>query len=152
MVDPLPADAPLTPLCVTVHANPRPVVSAVANLTYCNAASAPAINFTSTVTGTTYAWTSTSNVGFGTSGSGNIPAFTASNPGTTPVTTTVTVTPTANGCPGTPISFTVTVNPTPTVVNPGNQAICNGCDGIGGSSRYIARCAEHLVDRCARSC
>jgi hypothetical protein len=37
------------------------------------------------------------------------------NTGSTPVTATISVTPSANGCPGTPQTFTITVNPTPTV-------------------------------------
>ncbi|MCK7538012.1 MAG: hypothetical protein MZV63_47170 [Marinilabiliales bacterium] len=63
---------------------------------------------------TTYAWTnSTPSIGLAASGSGNIPSFTATNIGTAPVTATITVTPSFEGCAGTPQTFTITVNPTP---------------------------------------
>jgi len=54
----------------------------------------------------------------GSDGTGNI-SFIAVNPGTAPITSTVTVTPTFNfggtDCPGPPKSFIITVNPTPTL-------------------------------------
>src|SRR5258708_13036968 len=58
-------------------------------------------------------WTSTGNVGFGLSGSGNIASYSATNLTTAPVVVTVSVTATANGCVGPATTFTVTVNPTP---------------------------------------
>src|ERR1035437_9943769 len=102
---------------VTVTVNPTASVTTVLpNLTYCNSVAAPAIaNFTSNVAGVTYAWTSNADVGFGTSGTGNIPAYTATNLTNNPVVATVSVTATINGCTGPPKTFTVTVNPTPVV-------------------------------------
>src|SRR5439155_24619478 len=106
-----------TPTNFTVTVNPRPGVNAVANRTLCNGDSGAAINFSSPlpVAGTTFSWTVLPNVGFGTNGTGNIPAYSATNAGTSPVTATVTYTATANGCVGGTATFTVTVNPTPTV-------------------------------------
>src|SRR5262249_24440252 len=63
------------------------------------------------VAGATFNWSSTVNVGFGTSSSGNIAAYTALNTGITPVVATVSVTAAANGCTGPAKTFTVTVNP-----------------------------------------
>ena len=65
---------PATTFTVTV--NPTPSVNPIANATYCNGAAAAAINFSSPTTGgaITYTWTSSLNVGFGLSGTGNIPA------------------------------------------------------------------------------
>ena len=108
----------------TVTSNPAPTVAAVGNLTYCNVATGAPINFTTPVTGTNISWTSSINVGFGTTGTGNIAAFPATNATSAPITTTVTVTPTAGACPGVPITFTVTVNPTPTVAAIGNITSC----------------------------
>ncbi|WP_375337723.1 PKD-like domain-containing protein, partial [Salmonella enterica] len=48
------------------------------------------------------------------------------NTGTTPITATITVTPTANGCVGTPNTFTITVNPAPNVNTIPDQTICRG--------------------------
>ena len=116
----------------TVTVNPTPTVDAVVNQgPYCNTNAGLAINFSGPVAGTTFDWTSTLNVGFGTVGAGNIAAFTAINGGTTPLVATVTVTPTANGCVGTPRTFTVTVNPTPTVDAVANQGpYCNTNAGL----------------------
>jgi Secretion system C-terminal sorting domain/Ig-like domain CHU_C associated/PKD-like domain len=99
----------------SVTVNPKPTANQVGNLSYCQSAMGAAISFSSATAGTTYGWTSTANVGFGTNGTGNIPAFTATNTTTAPSVATVTVTPTATGCTGGTMSFTVTVNPTPTV-------------------------------------
>lgn len=109
----------------TVTVNPIPVVNTVSPLTYCGNFSAPAINFSSTTTGTTYAWTSGTNVGFGTMGSGNIAAYTTVDNDAI-ASTTVSVTPTANTCVGTPKTFTVTVNPSPKVNAISNATFCNG--------------------------
>ncbi|MFN3918433.1 MAG: gliding motility-associated C-terminal domain-containing protein [Flavobacteriales bacterium] len=116
-----------TPINFTITVNPTPTVNAVSNQTHCNGATTTAINFTGNVAGATYNWTNNNtSIGLGASGSGNIGSFTAVNTGNTPVTSTITVTPTANGCTGTPISFTITVNPTPTVNSVANQTICAG--------------------------
>jgi subtilisin-like proprotein convertase family protein len=81
--------------------------------------------------GTNMNWTnSTTSIGLGASGTGNIPSFTAVNNGSTPVTSTVTVTPVyfngGTSCPGTPTTFTYTVNPTATVNAVANQVFCAG--------------------------
>ncbi len=96
---------------VTVTVYPAATVNAVSNATYCGGAAGSAITFGSNLAGATYAWTSTSDVGFGTSGTGNIAAFTATNATTSAVTATVSVRATFNGCQGAARTFTVTVNP-----------------------------------------
>src|SRR6185369_9333259 len=84
------------------------------------------------VTGTSFSWTSSMNVGFGTSGTGNIPAYTATNAGTSPITSTITVTPTANGCAGAPATFTIAVNPTTGITTqPANVTVC-----VGGTATF----------------
>ena len=103
------APGPAMNFMVTV--NPRPTVNAITNLVYANGASAPSITFSSPTAGVTFNWTSSVNVGFNTSGSGNIAPFTALNGGATPVVATVTVRATFAGCQGPPTTFTVTVNP-----------------------------------------
>jgi gliding motility-associated-like protein len=66
---------------------------------------------------TTYSWTNDNpSIGLAASGTGNLPAFTAVNNGTTPVTANITVTSSnASGCTGTPQTFTITVNPSPII-------------------------------------
>jgi len=102
----------------TVTVNPSAQVNQVADIAVNSGETLQPIIFsTSNTSGTTtYAWTNnTSSLGLGSSGSGNIPSFTAINSTTTPITGTITVTPNfiygGVACTGPPISFTITVNP-----------------------------------------
>jgi len=112
---------------VTIFVNPIPTVTVPLNDTVCNGDNIPASSFTSTPAGATFNWTNSDpTIGLAAAGTGNTPAFVATNMGTTPVTATITVTPTANGCTGNPVTYTITVNPTPTMVTPSNDTVCNG--------------------------
>lgn len=117
---------------VTVHATPT--LAKPANQTVCHNASTTTVNFPGP---NTYTWTNSDpSIGLAASGSGNIAAFTATNAGTTPVTATITVTPTGNSCPGTPQTFTITVNPRPNILvtNSANFLCNNGVTSISMSS------------------
>jgi hypothetical protein len=110
-----------------ITVNPTPTVTAISNQTICNGTLSSAVAITGPVTGSTFTWTnSNTSIGLGASGTGNIPAFIGTNAGAAPVTGTITVTPTANGCVGTPYTFTITVNPTPFVNAVSSQTLCNG--------------------------
>jgi Ig-like domain CHU_C associated/Secretion system C-terminal sorting domain/PKD-like domain len=113
----------------TITVNPTPTITPISNTTYCGTASGTPINFSSPVSGTTFAWTSTANIGFGTSGNGNIAGYTVTNPISSATTATVTINPTANGCAGTTSTFTITVNPTPAVNPVSNVTLCAGASG-----------------------
>ncbi len=90
-----------------------------ANQVLCHGINTAAVTFTGTVTGTTFAWTNnTPTMGLAASGTGNIPAFTASNITANPVTGTISITPTANSCNGLVRSFTIRVNPLPVLSSP----------------------------------
>ncbi len=116
-----------SPMNFTITVNPTPTADQVNSVTYCNNISTTAIPFTSPVSGTTYMWTnSIPAIGLAASGTGDLPSFTATNPTTAPVIATITVTPSANGCPGPVMTFTITVNPTPSVDQPANADYCNG--------------------------
>jgi gliding motility-associated-like protein len=86
------------------------------------------VNFTGNITGgVTYSWTNNNPaIGLAAFGTGDIASFTATNPTNAPITATITVTPTANGCTGTSTSFDFTIDPTPTVNKPNDQTKCNG--------------------------
>jgi len=104
-------------------------VNAVSNQIVCNGSST-AVNFSGAVSGTVYNWTnSNTSIGLGASGTGDIPSFTATNPGLVSVVATITVTPTYtnNGvtCTGASTTFTITVNPTPTVNPVPNISVCH---------------------------
>ncbi|MDP1622597.1 MAG: FISUMP domain-containing protein [Bacteroidales bacterium] len=115
---------------VTVHALPS--VLPVPDQVYCNGSDAVETALTSTITGTTYAWTNdNATIGLAASGTGNIPVFTASNTGTTPALANITITPTANDCPGPDSTFTITINPSGQVNDPADLVVCNGASTAG---------------------
>jgi len=117
------------PLSFTITIKPIPTVDAISNQINCNGTPTTAVSFSSSfaVSGTTYNWTnSNSSIGLGANGTGNISSFNASNTTANPVTSTITITPLANGCSGTPTTYTYTVNPTPSVSAITNQVKCAG--------------------------
>ena len=70
------------------------------NDTVCAGSTAGPYNFTSVPPGATFVWTNSNPaIGLGAGGTGNIPAFTATNATTAPITGTVTVTPQVPGSP-----------------------------------------------------
>ncbi len=116
-----------TPKTFTITVNPTPGVNQPVNQSVCNGVTTNPISFTSSVATTSFSWTNNNTaIGLAASGNGNIPSFIAVNNSNTVITATITVTPAANGCPGTPETFTITVNPTPDVAQPSNQTVCNG--------------------------
>ena len=88
------------------------------------------MNLTSTVSGSTFAWTCTPSsplLGGFTAGNGNLISQTLNNTGYTIETVTYHITPTANGCDGPVANYIVTVNPKPDVSNnPLSSQICSG--------------------------
>lgn len=111
---------------VNISFGSNSTVSVPANTTVCHNASVPATAFTSNPAGATFGWSNSNPfIGLPASGTGNVPAFTAVNTNNTPVTTVITVTPSATGCPGIPTSYTITINPMPTLTTAGS-AICSG--------------------------
>ncbi len=110
-----------------VVVNPTPDVVAPPDQVLCSGAAAAAVNFSGSVSGTTYNWTNTAPaIGLAATGTGNIPSFTAVNNNTTVSVATIAVSPVANGCPGVTKRFTITVNPVPAVNQPVNQTLCSG--------------------------
>ncbi len=116
------------PIQVTIIVNPIPSVNATPpNQTICSGA-APAINLTSNVIATSFAWTvSPFNVAGASNSSGAVISQTLTTTGTTSGTVDYTITPSVGACAGTPILVTITVNPTPTAIAaPVTQTICSG--------------------------
>jgi gliding motility-associated-like protein len=112
----------------TVQVNTIPTVTVPANITVNDGALVPATNFTITPSGATVTWTNSNTaIGLAASGTGNVPQFTATNPGNTDITATITVTPRNNGCIGTPVTYTITVKAlnkdvfVPNVFSPNND-------------------------------
>ncbi|MDR3060636.1 MAG: T9SS type A sorting domain-containing protein [Dysgonamonadaceae bacterium] len=104
----------------TITVNPLPVLTQPSNQTLCAGETSAAVNFAGTnVNAATSTWAVTTGSGTGigmpaNDGTGNIPAFTAVNTGSSPVAVTITVTPKSTaGCTGTTRTFTFTINPLP---------------------------------------
>ena len=109
----------------TITVDPIPTVDATADQALCANASTSAVTFTGNNAGTTYNWVNDDiTTGLAVSGSGDIASFTATNATGSPIVSTVTVTPTLNGCTGVADVFTITVDPIPTVVATADQALC----------------------------
>jgi gliding motility-associated-like protein len=112
---------------------PNASLVATPNKTICNGSPSSAINFSSTTTGGTisYSWTNdTPSIGLTSSGTGNIPNFVAINTGLSPITATISVTPSFTSgsltCSGLTQTFTITVNPSAQVNSTTNIEVCNG--------------------------
>ena len=136
-------------VAVSGTVNPLPIANAVANQTVMNNTATAAINFTGTAN--TYNWVNdTPAIGLAANGSGNIASFTAINPGLTPVTATITVTPNAStGCTGTPITFKIIVNPdAPAIITSaatGTISACAGTASISPSVQQFTVSGNHLL-------
>ncbi|RAV97989.1 PKD-like domain-containing protein [Pseudochryseolinea flava] len=114
---------------VTVTVNPIPVVTNPPTDFIQKICSGVALNFvpTSTVTGTTFNWTSTvigTLTGVSTSGTGPI-TDTPINATSTDAVIIYTITPTIAGCAGAPVNLVVTVHPVPSATA-SSQNICSG--------------------------
>ncbi|MFM7661296.1 MAG: Ig-like domain-containing protein [Bacteroidota bacterium] len=116
----------------TYTINPIPSLTAPSNQTVCAGSITNAVNFAGTA-GATFNWTnSNTNIGLAASGFGNINSFTSTNTFSTPITSTVTVTPILGNCTGSSQLFTFTINPIPTIT--GNTVLCpNTTSQLSGS-------------------
>jgi gliding motility-associated-like protein len=98
----------------TITVYEPPTVTLPADMAVCNQTPIATTILTSSPSGATYSWTNSNpSIGLAASGTGDIPAFTASNSTNAVLQSTITVTPTLNGCEGVASSFTISVVPTP---------------------------------------
>ena len=115
---------------VTISFNSNPVASSSGTTTICSN-QPTALTLSSTIVGTTYAWTVVqTGVTGASSGSGSSIAQTLTTTGAVSGTAVYTVTPTANGCPGLPITITVTVNPLPNAGTNGAITVCSNSTNV----------------------
>lgn len=118
---------------VQVIVRPLPVINPITSQVVCNNSNTTAVNYTSSVAGTTFAWTNSNpSIGLPASGNGNINTFNAINTGTSPEVATITVTPTAAGCVGPTLTFTYTIMPSPSATISGTTEVC-----VGGASPQV---------------
>ena len=122
---------PGQPIQVVAYVHPVATIAALTSPTVCPQAIVTPTAFVSTPNGASFAWTvSNAQIGIAGPGNGQLAPWTApANNTNAPITGTVTVTPTFNGCVGTANNFTVTINPTPTVTNINlSQSLCSGAN------------------------
>jgi len=110
-----------------INVNPTLTVNQVSDVILCNNENSSAINFSSSVSGVSYEWTNdNAAIGLALSGTGNLPAFTATNANVaTDKVAHISVRASLSGCTGDWMNFTITVHPTPTVDQPTDQIVCN---------------------------
>ncbi len=126
-----------TPISVTITVLPKPVVNASPTAQTICSGGTTSISLSSAVVGTTFSWTvAQTGVSGASTSSGSSISQTLIATGTSAGTAIYTITPTANGCPGSPVNVTITVNPKPIVsATPTAQTICSGgTTGISLSS------------------
>ncbi|MBM3430144.1 MAG: T9SS type B sorting domain-containing protein, partial [Bacteroidetes bacterium] len=101
---------------LTITVNPTAIVStSFPSYEYCSGETIN-IPFNGSVVGATYSWiNNNTNTGIGFIGNGGALTLTVSNTSLVDQVSTVTVTPTFNGCPGQTYSFTVKVKPLPNI-------------------------------------
>lgn len=111
---------------------PTPVMNPLSDQTVCSGSPSAAINFSSNLTGTQYAWTnSNSTIGLLASGTGSsIGAFNTINNGSAPAQGLVSVTPTLvtnnQTCSGSSATALIIVNPIPVMTSVNNPSFCSG--------------------------
>lgn len=111
----------------SITVNPLPKVNVPPNTTVCPGTVMPVYTFSSTPAGAAYFWTnSNTDIGLAASGNGSLPAFTAANNSTSPITATISIIPVLNNCSGQAYSYTITVNPMPSLIIPNNTSVCVG--------------------------
>ncbi len=123
-----------TPKTFNYTINPTPVVTQVSNIAnVCAGATVASTTFSSPTTGGTivYNWTNNNtNIGLAASGTGNLPSFTATNTTASPITASITVTPTytnaSTSCIGTAMIFSISVNSVAAPVAASSQTFCTG--------------------------
>ncbi len=99
----------------TVNVRAIPVMNAIANQTLCADVQSTEIIFSSTPQGT-FTWTNSEvNIGLVANGTNTIPSFRTVNTTNSPLSGSILVTPTADGCIGQAATFTITVQPASTL-------------------------------------
>jgi len=136
---------------VKVTVNPTPVINSINDLSFCNGNIVNGINFSTNSPDSSFTWASDTSIGFGKSGIGNIPVFTATNTGKSSVVATVTVSVTAgkDNCPGKSKTFRITVNPSPprpdyTWLNLHGNNLCKGSENINFNITSVDHTISYL--------
>lgn len=115
------------PVSYTITVKPTPTITPLSNQAECVGNNVPASTFSSTPAGAIFTWTNSNPaIGLPANGTGDYTSFVGLNPGTTPITSTISVTPTINGCVGPVVTYTITILQSPQMVAPPNVTVCAG--------------------------
>lgn len=115
------------PVSYTITVKPSPTILAIANQAVCTNNPVAGSSFVSTPAGATFTWTNSNPaIGLPASGTGDYSTFIGLNPNPTPITSTITVTPSINGCVGTPTTYTITILQRPQMTAPADISVCAG--------------------------
>jgi large repetitive protein len=72
----------------------------------------PTFNASGSPSSVNFNWVNSNpGIGLPPAGTGYVPSFTATNPGSNPATATITLVPVLNGCTGTPVKYNIRVMP-----------------------------------------
>ncbi len=119
----------------TITINPKPVSNTIPNILTCAGGTVSSISLTASSpnsgTGTSFSWSGTNNSAIGLSTSSGtsspIPSFITTNNTNNTISSTITVTPSYQGCIGNSIAFNINVNPVSLAGTlSGNASICAG--------------------------
>ncbi len=112
---------------VKVIVNPTPVLKKINDTAICNGSPVNGINFSSNSPDSSFTWSCNPGIGFGSSGSGSISGFTATNNGISNVVASVNVkiTASSNHCQGPDAAFKITVFPAPLLTSKKDTSVCN---------------------------
>jgi gliding motility-associated-like protein len=115
----------------TITVNPLITMQAVSPVVACSGDQVSAISFSGNAQPGVFNWTNSNpSIGIAANGTGAIPSFVATNPGSSAQVAIITVTPGfVNGvstCTISPVTFSVTVNPLPQLVAVPSQVLCVG--------------------------
>lgn len=103
-----------------------PTATAPSNVSYCAGSTTTAITLAGS-TGATFDVSGGAAIGLtNQTGVTSIPAFQATNAGSTTTATVITVTPKNGTCTGTPVTFTISVVPSPNLTATTSVLACNG--------------------------
>jgi len=113
------------PQTFSINVNPIPLISPIANQTFCSGNVSTAINFNVLPTGSTVTWAnSNSTIGLVSNGNGNINPFNTINNGNTVITGIISVNASFNGCNAQIQQFNIDILPTPVITATSNSPVC----------------------------
>lgn len=112
---------------VTVRVNPTPIIHPIKDYTFCKGNPVDGIKFSSDSPNSIFTWTCSPSIGFGASGTGNIPAFIAGNSISDSVNAIIMVSVLTGGelCPGIDSKFTITVLPLLKLSSTKDTSVCD---------------------------